>query len=91
MIQPNRLRELREASKLTQKEVSKMLDIDFTTVSKHESGTRGIEPKEIEAYARLFKVSSYEIFMTPAKITNPLICPYCKLQLNSEGCQKSHP
>ena len=62
-IPKNRLRELREARKLTQQEVAKLLDIDHTTVSRHESGGRGLGPEDIQKYARLYKVESYELFI----------------------------
>lgn len=58
----NRLRELREKSRLTQKEVAKLLDVDHTTVNKHEAGTRGLTSGEIEKYAQVFKVQSHELF-----------------------------
>lgn len=61
----NRLRKLREARKLTQQEVAKLLDIDHTTVSRHESGSRGLGPEDIQKYARLYKVESWELFIDP--------------------------
>ena len=64
-IPKNRLRELREARKLTQQEVAKLLDIDHTTISRHESGSRGLSPEDIQKYARLYKVESYELFIDP--------------------------
>jgi transcriptional regulator with XRE-family HTH domain len=64
-ILKNRLRELRETCKLTQQEVAKLLDIDYTTVSRHESGSRGLSPEDIQKYARLYKVESYELFIDP--------------------------
>jgi putative transcriptional regulator len=64
-ILKNRLRELREARKLTQQEVAKLLDIDHTTISRHESGSRGLSPEDIQKYARLYKVESYELFIDP--------------------------
>ena len=64
-IPKNRLRELREARKLTQQEVAKLLDIDHTTVSRHESGSRDLSPEDIQKYARLYKVESYELFIDP--------------------------
>ena len=64
-ILKNRLRELREACKLTQQEVAKLLDIDHTTVSRHESGSRSLDPEDIQKYARLYKVESYELFIDP--------------------------
>lgn len=59
----NRLSEQREKSRLTQKEVAKLLDIDFTTVSAHENGRRGLTQSEIKKYAALYKVESYELFL----------------------------
>jgi transcriptional regulator with XRE-family HTH domain len=64
-IPKNRLRELREVCKLTQQEVAKLLDIDHTTVSRHESGSRSLDPEDIQKYARLYKVESYELFIDP--------------------------
>ena len=64
-IPKHRLRELREARKLTQQEVAKLLDIDHTTVSRHESDSRGLSPEDIQKYARLYKVESYELFIDP--------------------------
>lgn len=64
-ILKNRLRELREARKLTQQEVAKLLDIDHTTVSRHESGSRDLSLEDIQKYARLYKVESYELFIDP--------------------------
>ena len=67
-ISKNRLRELRETCKLTQQEVAKLLDIDHTTVSRHESGSRGLSPEDIQKYARLYKVESYELFIDPKSL-----------------------
>lgn len=61
----NRLRELRLERKLTQEEVAKLLDIDNTTVSKHESGARGLSLEDIKKYARLYKVEPFELFISP--------------------------
>ena len=67
-ILKNRLRELRETCKLTQQEVAKLLDIDYTTVSRHESGSRGLSPEDVQKYARLYKVESYELFIDPKNL-----------------------
>jgi len=64
-IPKNRLRELREARKLTQQEVAKFLDMDHTTISRHESGSRSLSPEDIQKYARLYKVESYALFIDP--------------------------
>lgn len=44
-----------------------MLDIDFTTVSAHENGRRGLTQAEIKKYAALYKVESYELFLNMPK------------------------
>lgn len=60
---PNRIREQREKSRLTQRELALLMGIDFTTVSKHENGDRGPTPEEIKKYAQVFKCESYELFL----------------------------
>lgn len=64
-IPSNRLSILRNRSRLTQEEVAAICGIDFTTVSRHENATRRIDDDAIRRYARLFKCSSYELFMQP--------------------------
>lgn len=59
----NRLRELRDRSRLTLKEVSILTGFDMTTVSKHESGHRKPSEDAIDKYAALYKVKTHEIFM----------------------------
>lgn len=61
-ILPNRLKELREQSKLTQEEIAKLMDLDFTTISKHENMDRSIKDTDLEKYARIYKVQTHEIF-----------------------------
>lgn len=61
-IAQNRLKRLRERSRLTLEEVAILTGFDISTVSKHESCSRGLTPEAIEKYAKLYKVSSYEIF-----------------------------
>lgn len=60
---PNRLKELRAISRLTQEEVAKILDIDSTTISKHENGDRSLSNKDAIAYAQLYKVDTHELFI----------------------------
>lgn len=62
----NRLKVLRERSRLTQDEVSRILDMDTTTISRHESGSRNLTPSVIKKYAELYKTESYEIFLDPS-------------------------
>lgn len=59
----NNLKNLRTASKLTQKEVAKLIDKDETLVSMHESGTRNLTQNDILAYAKIFKVQTHELFI----------------------------
>lgn len=59
----NRLRVEREHSRLSQHEVAKLLDIDITTVSKHESGDRNLTPAMVERYARLYKIPTWRVFL----------------------------
>lgn len=64
--QKNRLRELRErGTVLSQKDLGLLLGIDETTVSRHESGDRGMTREQITEYARIFRVPSHEIFVRP--------------------------
>jgi len=65
----NRILELRKRSRLTQKEVAKLLDLSLSLVAKHEAGTRTITPDDIEKYSSLFKVQSYELFLDPELVT----------------------
>jgi transcriptional regulator with XRE-family HTH domain len=59
----NKIKQLRLERRLTQEEVGKILGIDSTTVSKHESGARALSDVDIKKYAKLFKVETYELFM----------------------------
>lgn len=61
-IVANRLKELREERRLTQEEVAKLMDLDFSTVSKHENMDRPISRSNIEKYAKLYKVPTHELF-----------------------------
>jgi len=66
MAIPNRLAQLRERSRLTQEEVAKIIGIDSTTVSKHESGDRSLSDVMIKEYAKLYKVDTHELFIEPS-------------------------
>lgn len=68
-----RIKELREKQKLTQKELGKLVDLDRTTVSKHEEGTRGIDSSTIKKYAEVFKIETHELFVNPDDlVSDPL-------------------
>ena len=62
---PNRLRELRDRSRLTLQEVSTLTGLSVAAVSRHESGSRGISDEAVLKYAALYKVHTYEIFVDP--------------------------
>lgn len=68
----NRIAELRKSRQLTQEELGKLMDLDHTTVSRHESGDRTPTTSEIVKYARIFKVETHELFMLPEEaVPNP--------------------
>lgn len=58
----NRLRELRDRSRLTLEEVSLITGFNTTTISRHESGARSLSEEAILKYSQLYKVHTYEIF-----------------------------
>lgn len=58
----NRIRELREQTRLTQGEVAKLLDVDESEVSRWETGRRALSPTVIDKLAAVFKVASWEVF-----------------------------
>ena len=60
--QPNRLKELRDRSRLTLEEVGLITGFNTTTISRHESGARSLSEEAILKYASLYKVHTYEIF-----------------------------
>jgi transcriptional regulator with XRE-family HTH domain len=60
--QPNRLKELRDRSRLTLQEVSTLTGYGVATISRHENGGRSLSEEAILKYASLYKVHTYEIF-----------------------------
>ena len=61
----NRLRELRDRSRLTLQEVSTLTGYGISTISRHESGERSLSEEAIIKYANLYKVHTYELFNIP--------------------------
>ena len=55
---PNRIREERERSRLSQRELGLLIGIDATSVAKHEAGSRIPTAEQAEAYAQVFKLTS---------------------------------
>ena len=58
----NRLKELRDRSRLTLQEVSILTGFSVPTISRHESGGRGLSEEAIIKYASLYKVNTHELF-----------------------------
>lgn len=63
--QPNRLKELRDRSRLTLQEVSTLTGYGVATISRHENGGRSLSEEAILKYASLYKVPSHQLFMKP--------------------------
>lgn len=61
----NRLRELRDRSRLTLQEVSILTGFSVPSISRHESGERSLSEEAITKYAALYKVHTYELFDIP--------------------------
>ena len=60
---PNRLRDLRDRSRLTLPEVSKLTGYDPTTISKYENRSRALTEEAIRKFAALYKVQTHELFV----------------------------
>ena len=63
----NRLRELRDRSRLTLQEVSILTGYTVSAISRHESGGRSLSEEAIIKYANLYKVHTYELFREAGK------------------------
>lgn len=59
----NRLKELRDRSRLTLQEVSILTGYSVPTISRHESGGRCLSEEAIIKYAALYKVNTHELFV----------------------------
>lgn len=58
----NKLKEQREQSRLTIYEVAKLLDVQASTVSRHESSSSSLSEEMLTKYAQLYKVRTHELF-----------------------------
>ena len=65
----NRLKELRDRSRLTMEEVSLVTGFGVPTISRHESGGRALSQEAVLKYASLYKVHTYEIYYDPKDVT----------------------
>lgn len=63
----NRLKELRDRSRLTLQEVSILTGFSVPAISRHESGGRALSEEAILKYAALYKVNTHELFMVASK------------------------
>lgn len=61
----NRLKELRDRSRLTMEEVGIITGYSVPTISRHESGERSLSEEAINKYAALYKVPTHQLFMEP--------------------------
>lgn len=59
----NRLKELRDRSRLTLQEVSILTGYSVPTISRHEGGGRALSEEAIIKYASLYKVNTHELFV----------------------------
>lgn len=65
LAQENRLRELRDRSRLTLQEVSILTGYSVPTISRHENGGRSLNEEAISKYSALYKVPSHQLFFKP--------------------------
>ena len=63
----NRLRELRDRSRLTLEEVSILTGFTVPAISRHENGGRSLSELAIRKYAALYKVPTHQIFIHPSE------------------------
>lgn len=61
----NRLRELRDRSRLTLDEVSILTGFSPATISRHENGGRSLSEEAAQKYAALYKIPTHQLFMEP--------------------------
>lgn len=59
----NRLRELRDRSRLTLEEVSMITGYTVSTISRHENCGRSLSEEAVLKYAQLYKVQTHELFL----------------------------
>lgn len=62
---PNRLRELRRGRQLTQEEAATLTGFSLSAVNRHENGNRSMDGPTMEAYAKLYGVTAYELYVDP--------------------------
>lgn len=60
---PTRIRELRQARQWNQSQLAQLTGYTFTTVHRHETGTRSLDASAIDRYAKVFKITPAELFI----------------------------
>jgi len=65
-VQKNRLKELRDRSRLTLQEVSILTGFSVPAISRHENGSRSLSEEAILKYSALYKVNTHELFVNVA-------------------------
>lgn len=63
MIQPNKIKSLREDRKLTVRELAKLLDVAPSLVSEHENCTKNLSNDMLKKYSKIFKCETHELFI----------------------------
>lgn len=66
--QKNRLKELRDRSRLTLQEVSILTGFSVPAISRHENGSRSLSEDAILKYAALYKVNTHELFVNTVRV-----------------------
>lgn len=61
----NRLKALRDRSRLTLEEVSILTGFSVPTISRHENGGRSLSEEAAQKYSALYKVPTHQLFMEP--------------------------
>ena len=60
-MQTNRIKELRQARKLTQQQLAEKVGLSYTNLGRIEKGERGLDMEYIPAFAAALDVKPYEL------------------------------
>ena len=74
MLYQNKLTELRDEQKLTQKELAKVLNVDISLPSKYEHGIYPIATTYLYSLCKKYNVSADYLL---GKVDNPKYLPQC--------------
>lgn len=69
-VKENRLKELRDRSRLTLQEVSILTGFSVPAISRHENGSRSLSEDAILKYAALYKVNTHELFVDTSGVVD---------------------